>query len=205
MNIQKQPRIVVVLCVLLVSIVSPTGLAAQAAISCPPYSPAGPNLLQNPNFNTVGPCGTFTWWENGNGNCAIDLTASAANKWTTHSDNYGSMIRTYIQPSTLPIGGSPRMLHILSAGGEAGVYQLLPRGLTKIMASAWVFVRKGHVVMQSNGGTTGPNSWNSKWNQWELLRTCTDGTVPVDMFLVYNENGAGSDFDVDRVEVRVIN
>jgi hypothetical protein len=28
---------------------------------------------------------------------------------------------------------------------------------------------------------------------------------PVDGFLVYNEDAAGSDFDVDRVEVRVIN
>jgi hypothetical protein len=39
--------------------------------------------------------------------------------------------------------------------------------------------------------------------EWELLRVCSDGTVPVDTFLVYNEDPTGGDFDIDRVEVKL--
>jgi hypothetical protein len=181
-------------------------LAAQCGISCPPYTPpSGPNLLANPDFDFVGPCGTSTWWMNGSGSCLSDLTASAAKGWTIHSSNSGAMLRTYMVPSTLPLGGGARMLHILAGGNEGGVWQMLPLGLSKVMATAWVYVRKGHVVMQTNGGTTGPNAWSTKLNEWEQLRICTNGMVPIDMFLVYNEDPNGGDFYVDRVEVKVVN
>ena len=114
-------------------------LAAQCGVSCPPYTPpSGPNLLANPDFDFVGPCGTATWWVSGGGSCLSDLTASAAKGWTIHSSNGGDMVRTYLVASTLPIGGGARMLHILTGGNEGGVWQRLPNGLTKVMATAWV-------------------------------------------------------------------
>jgi hypothetical protein len=191
---------------LAVVLVSQGRLAAQCGVSCPPYTPpSGPNLLANPDFDFVGPCGTATWWVNGTGSCQPDLTASAGKGWTIHSSNGGAMVRTYMEPSTLPIGGGARMLHILTGGNEGGVWQLLPLGLGKVIATAWVYVRRGHLVMQTNGGTTGPNAWSTKIGEWEQLRICTDGTVPIDMFLVYNQDPNGGDFYVDRVEVKVVN
>lgn len=95
------------------------------------------------------------------------------------------------------------MLRIHSGGAEGGVFQSLGQGTNKVVASAWVYVRQGHVVMQATGGLTGPSSWNTKMKEWELLRVCSDGTVPVDTFLVYNEDPTGGDFDIDRVEVKL--
>jgi hypothetical protein len=195
--------------VIMVQISALNQLSAQCPNSCPPYTPPnGPNLLQNPDFDTVGPCGTFTWWWQGSSGCAANPLSSAAQAWNVHSSNQGDYISIQMVPSTLPIGGSPRMLHIVQRqGGEGGIYQVLPLGLTKVMASAWVFVRRGHVVLQANGGATGPSSWNSKYGEWELLRVCVDTAngTPINWFIVWNEDPNGADFDVDRAEVKVIN
>jgi hypothetical protein len=133
--------------------------------------PAGPNLVKNPNFETVGPCGTFAWTSYGSANCGF---TSAAADWKLHGDNYGHPLRSYfVAPSDLPLSGYSGMLRIIAAGNESGVYQLLPAGLTKVVASVWVKVIKGHVAFQTNGGTTGPVSWSTKINEWELLRVAS--------------------------------
>jgi hypothetical protein len=111
-------------------------------------------------------------------------------------------------PSTLLLGGAPRMLHILQRhGGEGGIFQPLPPGLQKVVASAWVYVRRGHVVLQANSGNLGPSSWSTKHDEWELLRVCVDTAngTPINWFIVWNEDPNGADFDVDRVEVRLVN
>ena len=191
------------LCLCTMVLVIPSLGWAQAALQCPPYSPpAGPNLVLNPDFETVGPCGAVTQWAMGNGNCG---TNSAALNWNIHSSNQQTFIATAWVQTSLPIGGQAKMLRIVAKGNESGVWQTLPAGLTKVMATAWVNVRRGHVVMQATAGTTGPNSWNSKMNEWEELRVCTDGTVPVDTILVYTEDPTGGDFLVDRIEVKAIN
>src|SRR5437660_8692281 len=78
-------------------VVSEGYLAAQCGVSCPPYTPPpGPNLLKNPDFDAVGPCGSMTWWSMGNGNCPADPIASAAQDWKIHSSNSGDMVRTYL-------------------------------------------------------------------------------------------------------------
>ena len=191
------------ICVLAATI--PTGLPGQTALACPAFSPPGPNLLQNPDLETVGPCGPATWWKMGVGSCPGNLTASAAQGWTTHSSNQGALIKTSLVTSSLPIGGLTKMLHIVTGGNEGGVFQLAPTGLTKIMFSAWVFVRTGHVLLLANSNNTGPYSWNSKVGEWELLRICTDGTVPVNLIGVLNVDAAGSDYFLDRLELRTIN
>lgn len=183
----------------------PADLPAQSAVACPPLNAPGPNLLQNPDLETVGPCGTFTWWQMGVGSCLGNVTASAAQGWTTHSSNQGALIKTTLLQSALPLGGLTKMLHVVTAGNEGGVFQQAPAGLTKIMVSAWVYVRTGHVLLLANANNTGPVSWNSKFNEWELLRVCTDGTVPINLISVVNEDVAGSDYFLDRLELRVIN
>jgi hypothetical protein len=192
----------VAVAVLATGLSSAGALYAQCGIACPPFTPpTGPNLLTNPDFEIAGAC-PFTWWFQGNGNCG---TNAAVQGWNIHSSNSGAAVVTTLMPTTLPLGGGTKMIHIITGGNEGGIWQQLPAGLTKVTASAWVFVRRGHVVMQSNGGNTGPSSWSTTTNQWEFLRVCTDGSVPVNMFIVYNEDPAGSDFFVDRVNVQVAN
>jgi hypothetical protein len=70
------------------------------------------------------------------------------------------------------------------------------------MFSALVFVRRVQVALQPNGGPQGPVAWSTKHNEWEQLRVCTDGSVPTGFFAIYNQNPAGGEFFVDRVEIR---
>ncbi len=180
-------------------------LAAQANLWCPAYSVQGVNLAQNPTFDTVGPCGTSTWYAQGMSGCPQSPSASAAAGWTMHTSNNLDYISTQMVPSTLCIGGGSRMLHVMQrAGNEGGIYQPLPANLTKVMVSAWVYVRRGHIELQAQGGTAGPVSWNTKYNEWELLRVCVYST-PANLVVIYNQDLNGADFDVDRVEVNVIN
>ena len=186
-----------VLCLVVLAITVPGCVWAQAATSCPAFTPpSGANLLLNPGLETVGPCGPFTVWAAGNGNCGVN---SAALNWTIHSSNQQTQVITRLVNSTDPIGGQAKMLHITAKGNESGIFQLMPTGLTTVMVTAWVYVRSGHVVLQASGGNTGPSSWNSVKNQWEQLRVCTDGTVPADSTWVVNEDPAGGDFFVDNI------
>ena len=193
----------VVSMIVTVAATSPVRLAAQCGGDCPPFTPpSGPNLLANPDFEIVGPCGGFTWWFQNQGNCG---TNSAADVWQTHSSNQGALLRTTSVASTLPIGGQARMLRIIAGGNEGGVFQSVPLGPVKVMASVWVFVRRGHVVLGTDFATVGRYSWNTKVGEWELLRVCTDGSFSVDGFFVYNEDPAGGDFVIDRAELKAIN
>jgi hypothetical protein len=179
--------------------------AAQCTCSCPPYSvPDAPNLLVNPDFEAPTSV-AFTSWCHGIG--SLDAVAPG---WKIHSDNQGSCIYTDMKPSDLPIGGKYRMIHVVAHGGESGIWQMLPPEITnsnpkvKMMASVWVKVISGHVILQPNGGNKGPSSWSTKKNEWELLRVCTDATADVNMFIVYNEQTTGGEFYVDRAEVKVV-
>lgn len=183
-------------------------LAAQAANSCPSNSvQSSPNFAQNPDFNTVGPCGISTWWWKGISVCPPPNTeASAALNWKIHSSNQQDYIATAMIASTLCIGGGSRMLHIYQpVGNEGGIYQELPAPLTKAIVSVWVYVRRGHIELSPNAtNAAGPNSYNTKTNEWELLRFCIDGT-PLSRINIYNVDVSGADFDVDRVEIKAFN
>jgi hypothetical protein len=185
----------------------------SAATFCPPFSFLNSvNHANNPSYETVG--------ENGNPSiCAFPCTApqeSAADQWTIHSSNQRDKVVTRLEPLSVldprrePFGTHPKaerqMLHIIPGGNEGGVYQRHFNTVsgTKVMFQVWVYVKKGHVVIQSNGGTTGPAAWSTKHDQWEELRTCTDGTVPVDLFVIANEDPDGGNYYVDRAEIREI-
>lgn len=129
-------RTITLTCSMALAILLPVRLAAQCSVACPPYSvPPGPNLLKNPDFEVIGPCGSFAWITNGPGNCNFN---SAAAGWKLHGDNFGHPVRSYqVGPSTLP-------------------------------------------------------------------RVCTDGSIPVDMFVVDNQDPTGGDFYIDRAEVKSV-
>jgi hypothetical protein len=148
--LQGGSKMRVAISVLTLAAVIGTNTAPLAAktFSCPPYNglPVGPNLLKNPDFDNAGPCGTFTWWWQLLSNCPPNYSAAAG--WLVHSSNQNDYVSTQlVQPSTLPIGGGPSMMHILQRhGNEGGIYQQLPFGLQKFMASVWVFVTRPSAV-----------------------------------------------------------
>jgi hypothetical protein len=185
---------------------------ASAAAVCPPIGFADTiNYADNPSFETVG--------ENGNpSTCHSPCTAaqeSAADEWTIHSDNFGHTVKTRLEPLSVldpnqePFGTDPkpqkRMLHITAHGTESGVYQrhFDTASGTKVMFQVWTYVKSGKVAIQPHGGAGGPVAWSTKTNQWEELRVCTDGTVPVDLFVILNQDAAGGEFWIDRAEIRL--
>ena len=92
------------------------------------------------------------------------------------------------------------MIRIVAKGNESGIWQPLTPPGTAVMLTAWVFVRSGHLAMQSSAGLTGPYAWNDKLNEWEELRICTNGTVPVDNIVIYNQDPNGGDFLIGFVK-----
>src|SRR5262249_1999218 len=171
------------------------------ANQCPPFSFVNnKNLVKNPSFENVGPNGSPTTWHNGD----PVPPPSAAAHWTMHSSNSGATVRSELVPTNVPGNGGAKMLHFVAGGNEGGVFQQVPDAPAKLMFSAWVFVKSGHVAMQPNAGTTGPAAWSERTGEWEQLRVCTDGSVPTGFFAVVNEDPTGGNFFVDRVEVRQI-
>jgi hypothetical protein len=172
-----------------------------AANACPPYGFLNAtNYATNPSFETLGPNGSPVNWQNGQPAPA----PAAAASWTMHSSNAGAPITTALEPTNVPQNGGARMLHITSGSNEGGVFQNVANSPRKMMFSVWVKVRRGHVAIQAQGGNTGPVSWSTKTGEWEQLRVCTDGTVPTNMLVIYNQDPAGGDFWVDRAEARAI-
>ena len=181
--------------------VTPFVPATGAATNCPPMSFTNNlNLAKNPGFENPGPNGASTTWQNGGPNSP----PSAAKNWVMHSSNSGATVSSRLEPTTVPAMGGTHMLHFVAGGNEGGVYQNLDSSPSKLMFSAWVYVKRGHVEIQPSGGTTGPTAWNTKTNEWEQLRVCTDGSVPTGMFWIVNEDPNGGDFFADRIEIREI-
>jgi len=176
--------------------------AAAAATLCPPASFVNNlNLAKNPSFEIIGPKGSPVSSPKGNPNPG----PSAAQDWVMHTSNTFAKVTSELLPTTVPGGqGGARMLHFIADGNEGGIYQLLPTtpAKQKLMFSVWVYVRRGHVAIQSSSGNQGPGAWSTKIGEWEQLRICTDGTVPTNMLVIYNQDPTGGDFSVDRVEVR---
>jgi hypothetical protein len=170
-----------------------------AATNCPPYGFVNNiNLAKNPSFEVVGPNGPSTTWQAG----GPDYPPSAANNWLMHSSNQRATVSSKLEPTNVPGTGGSKMLHFIAGGNEGGIYQRQDGAPAKLMFSVWVFVKSGHLGVQASGGTSGPDAWSTKHNEWEQLRVCTDGTVPTGFFVIWNQDPSGGDFFVDRVEIR---
>jgi hypothetical protein len=188
----KKHCIAVAVCSALLPLVS--SAAPSAATHCPPMNVGTVNLAINSSFEV---CGVQKNWKNGD----LLPAASAASGWYMHSDNNGVPVMSECVATHAPGPSGTKMLHYEASGAEGGIYQDLANAPAKVMLSAWVFVRKGHVSMQAQAGNTGPGAWSTKIGQWQQLRVCSDGTVPTGMWSIYNSDPAGGEFYVDRVEV----
>jgi hypothetical protein len=184
----------------LIAAIFVTGHTENASATyCPPMSFPMPqqNLAKNPGFDI---CSSQPVICQGAG-CASSPPSAAAD-WRMHTDNSLSKITTQCVPSKVPQNGGTKMLQVTASKQEGGVFQQLPASQARRMLSAWVLVRRGHIVLQLQGGNTGPVAWSTKIGEWEQLRVCTDGTVPSDLIVIYNEDPNGGIFYVDRIEVR---
>ncbi len=114
----------------------------------------------------------------------------------------GAPVGSRLISTTVPGPGGSRMLRFRAGGNEGGIVQLIPLAPAKLMFSAWVFVRQGRVSLSATADAAGSVAFSTKLNQWEQLRVCTDGSVPTGTFSIFNQNPAGGEFFVDRVEIR---
>jgi hypothetical protein len=174
----------------------PLHCLAQAASQCPPYNFINSvNLALNPSFER---CSGPKSWKAGDPYHA----PSAASDWVMSTSNAQDPVFSECVVTTAPGPNGAQMLHFVAGGGEGGVIQFLPSAPAKVMFSAWVYVKSGHVVIQPHGGGGGPSAWSSKLGEWEQLRVCSDGSVATDAYIIVNNDAAGGEFYVDRVEIR---
>jgi hypothetical protein len=170
---------------------------------CPPagFDANAPNLLRNPSFEDIGPRGRSTSLIGRDG--AVN-TQSAAADWFMHTSNDRAQVTTeVIKSNRLGFGAS--MLHIAAGSNEGGVYQIFAsdnKGPELIVASVWVYVRRGRVVLATgNQGVTPTYTLNSQMGSWELLTACSDGSTTNNWFVLYSTDVNGSDFYVDEAKL----
>ena len=171
-----------------------------AALQCPPQAGLiGPNLAPNASFESVGPNGSSTQWQLGD---PLPAHSAAAN-WQMHTNNAGALVRSSLIKTHAPGPNGARMLHFIARGSESGIFTPVASPPNdKMMFSVFVFVNRGFVTIQASGGLSGPYASSTKTGEWEQLRVCTDGTVPIDTLVIYNQHPRGGDFYVDRAEAR---
>ncbi len=171
--------------------------------ACPPpeFDANASNLLRNSSFEEAGPRGRSASFPGRDG--AEDDARSAAAHWTMHTANPATVTTRLVKSQRLGTGAL--MLHISAGSNEGGVYQLFARddhGPRRVVASVWVFVRRGRVVLATgNEGITPYSSFSTTTGQWEQLRLCSDGTTTNNWFVVYSTAVEGSDFYVDMARV----
>lgn len=164
-----------------------------------PDSIISSNLLKNHNFDgTEGQTSTFDKKDAG--------SSSAAEEWRVWNSVDG-IITTELVRSTFPYGGSMTMIHVTTAGIHSGLVQkflLENTGPSRIIASAWVFVKRGHVgIGTGNGGATNNTDAVSKTTgQWEYLEA-SNSISPANEFIIYSDNQTedGADFYVAEASV----
>ncbi len=181
-----------------IQIISPVNVQSNKAefrLVCIPDEKilaGSPNMLQNPDFSTVGPSGTSTTFTGNEfaGN-------SAAANWTLYN-NGPATITTELVSGTRR-GGSSKMIHVTTTGSYSGLVQVflpLNTGPEHVISSAWVFVKSGRVgIGTGNGGNGGIDDTNSAIGRWELIRGC-NGISPANEVVIYSVSD-GADFYVD--------
>lgn len=157
----------------------------------------GSNLLKNPNFEGIKGHQSIPLENKGVG------IVSAADQWTLWN-NVEGITTTELISSSSPYGGSKTMIHVTTTGAANGLVQtFLPinAGPTKIIASAWVFVHRGHVgIGTGNGGNTHLDVISKTTGQWEYLEAM-NGVSPANEFIIYSMSEAGAEFDVAAASV----
>jgi len=167
-------------------------------------------LVQNGNFETVGPNGSTTF-HSGTGGVGV----SAAEKWWVFHNSNGSTETnwiTYADADLPTIFGSqdPFTDHVLRVeashdfNGIVQVFSPLNTGPAHAVGSVWVWVNAGQQVGVGigNGGGTQTNTLTSTTGTWEQL-IFNETTSPVNEIAIYARNGS-AEFYVDFASVQAI-
>lgn len=156
------------------------------------------NLIYNDSFEIVGPNGPSTTYTGFfGGPCAAD-------GWEVFN-NQGGTTRTNLVPTTLPQPGAGQlMLHFFTTEHQNEVSQQFAggpgNGPANANASVWVYVLSGQVFFGTgDGGNTGPNTFSTTHEQWELLQA-PNGNSPVNT-IVLGSWGGSAEFYADLVDV----
>jgi hypothetical protein len=170
---------------------------SQRGAARPPI--AAHNLLQNPDFDLARPSEPPPLAGSGVGGL------SAAEYWTLWN-NPDAVTTTRLEPTTRP-GRSGRMLRIETTAPACGLVQqwaATDTGPVASIASAWVFVIRGSVVLGSgNGGNTGADTASTSQGRWELLEAAS-GRSPVNELIIYAADAEGAEYLVDEVSVHAM-
>lgn len=165
------------------------------------FSLALATLLLAIGFNVVGPRGIFTADA---GILPVPFPSSAARNWAVHNSNDGDFIVTRRVPSAGPM--PPFRLYVRTGGNEGGVFQIFApddAGPRRVLASAWVYVVSGRVVVGTgNRGSITNNSLSNDIPGWQLIQACSDGRTTNNWFIIYNTDADGGEFYVDAAGVR---
>lgn len=171
--------------------------------ACPPagFDANASNLLRNASFEEAGSRGRTASFSGPDGG---EDTRSAAADWTMHTSNDRALVTTELVRSATA-GGGKSMLHVTAGSNEGGVYQAFAsdnRGPARVVASAWVFVKRGRVAMGTgNSGFITNSALSTTTSRWELLQACSDGQTTNNWFVVYSTAIEGSEFFVDLATV----
>jgi len=182
------------------------GVAPPPKGTCPPadFDANAPNLLTNPSFEIAGQRGRTASFSGRDGE---NDARSAAAHWTMHTSNDRATVTTELV-KTNRIGGGATMLHVIAGSNEGGVYQLFDRddhGPMRVVASVWVYVRSGRVVLATgNEGRTPTYALSTATGRWEQLYACSDGKETNNWFVIYSTAVGGSEFFVDSARVSAV-
>ena len=147
------------------------------------------NLLANPGFVD----GPRNRWEH----------AASWTGWTQGRQD--RVMLTDLQPSTLPIPGSRRMLHVSTTIDTAGLVQVFApqdTGPARVESAAWVYVLRGEVAIGTgNGGNTGFDARTAERARWIRL-SAPNGVSPANEYIIYAASPGGAEFFVAAASVR---
>ena len=147
------------------------------------------NLLANPGFVD----GPRNRWEH----------AASWTGWTQGRQD--RVMLTDLQPSTLPIPGSRRMLHVSTTIDTAGLVQMFApqdTGPVRVESAAWIYVLRGEVAIGTgNGGNTGFDARTAERARWIRL-SAPNGVSPANEFIIYASSPGGAEFFVAAASVR---
>jgi PEP-CTERM motif len=182
------------------------GLLGAAVAAVLSSSPAGAvNLLSNPGFDTPSGSGSTSYTG------LNALGTSAAADWLVWNNTLGTT-RTEQVASTDPLGGG-EALHVLTTGGQNGVYQFVaPNSVARVSVDVYLVSGSFELGLGQQGFYLN-TAKTSVLNTWvHLTTTYTLGADPTAPFpdqygneiFLYATNGAGAEFYVDNASANSV-
>ncbi|HEU4388387.1 MAG TPA: IPT/TIG domain-containing protein [Blastocatellia bacterium] len=162
------------------------------------------NLLQNPDFERVGPENPSYLHRDGR-----EADHSAAYGWDVFVNGTLDITTKLIGSPTAPAGSTGKVLHVIARNGSSGPLQNLPwigldHGPRRVTFSVRVWVVSGAVqVGVGNGGQNPPTAFSRAHGRWETIEGCSHPDVKHCNQMFISSKGINpAEFYIDSAEVR---